>query len=324
MGELMENFETVSPAEREYFASRGEKPIPTGDDAPVETEAEAAEPEIEIDEPEANEGDAPEPEAKDEQPEEQPKKKDQRIPLRKLQESENQRKELERRLAEVNEKFTRADERMRALFEAQQPKPETPQPPDPREDPIGAIEYTRQQMEAFQQQQARQAAEYQQQQQLSALDNTYRQSWGQFANAKPDAIDAYNHFISVTGAFLEMQGAPQEQINQLIENEERKIAYAAMQRGLNPAELIYERAKTMGYAPKAAAPVEDDSAARKADADIERRQKAAGASKSLGAASGTRSASMPSMQELAEMSEDEYADFRAKIGERKWQKLMGG
>lgn len=324
MGELMDNFETVSPAEREYFNSRGEKPIPDGDAEPVEAEAEASEPEADINEPEADEPD--EAEAKDEQPEpeeeEKPKKKS--VPYDSLHKERERRKEVERALAAEREKFTRADERMRLLFEAQQPKQEAPPPPDPREDPIGAIEYTRQQMEAFQQQQQRAAQEYQQQQQLSAIDNTYRQSWGQFSAAKPDAIDAYNHFISVTGVFLDMQGVPQEQINQLIENEERKIAYAAMQRGLNPAELIYERAKTMGYAPKAAAPVEDDSAARKADADIDRRQKAAGASKSLGAASGARSGSAPTMQELADMSEDEYADFRAKIGERKWQKMMGG
>lgn len=321
MGDLMESFETVSAAEREYFNSRGEKPIPTGDETPVETEeVEAVDPEAE-----ADEADIEEAEAKDEAPaeDEKPKRKDSRIPLRKLQESENQRRELEKRLAEREEAFARADERLRTLLQIAQPKEEAPAIPDPKEDPIGAIEWQKAQIERIEQERQRQAAEYQQQQQLSALDTSYRQSWTSFAGKQQDAIDAYNHFINVTGAFLDMQGVPKEQINQLIENEERKIAYAALQRGANPAELIYERAKQMGYAPKAAAPVADDNAGQKAEADIERRQKAASASKSLGSASGQRSEAMPSARELADMPEEEFAEFRLKISERQMRKLMG-
>jgi hypothetical protein len=321
----MENFETVTPAEREYFNSKGEKPIPGDEAATVEAEAdevEAVEPdEVEVSEPDA----ADDVETKDEASEEDKlKRKDSRIPLRKLQESENRRRELEKKLSEREQAFARADERLRMLVEAQQPRQEAPTHPDPKDDPIGAIEWQKQQLERIENERQRSAQEYQQQQQLAALDNTYCQSWSSFAGKQHDAIDAYNHFISVTRTFLDMQGVPQNQINQLIENEERKIAYAALQRGANPAEMIYERAKQMGYSPKAAAPVEDDTSRKAGEADIERRQKASSASKSLGAASGSRAGALPSFAELAEMSEDDYAEFRSKVGERQLRKLMGG
>ena len=319
----MESLETVTPAEREYFSSKGEKPIPSADEAAPEVEeVEAPDP----DDVEADDADEAEVEAKDEAPEpEQPKRKDSRIPLRKLQESENQRRELEKRLAEREEAFARADERLRTLMQLAQPKQEETAvaPPDPKDDPIGAIEWQKQQIERIEQERQRQTVEYQQAQQLNALDTSYRQSWSAFAGKQTDAIDAYNHFVAVTGQFLAMQGVPQERVNQLIENEERKIAAAALQQGRNPAELIYNAAKQMGYAPKQAAPAVDDSVRKASEADIERRQKASSASRSLGSASGQRSEGMPSAQELANMSEEEFAEFRSKVSDRQMRKLMG-
>ena len=93
----MSDVETFTQAERAYFDSRGEKPIPGSESEPVASEEiEAADDAVEDIAEVDDEGD----EAPDEKPdlkadeEEKPKKKDSRIPLRKLQESEINAKNL--------------------------------------------------------------------------------------------------------------------------------------------------------------------------------------------------------------------------------------
>lgn len=322
----MSDVETFTQAERAYFDSRGEKPIPGSESEPEASEEivaadDAVEDVNEVDE----EGD----EEPDEQPElkadeEKPKRKDSRIPLRKLQESENQRRELEKQLSEFREKWARGEERLRMIAESQQvqQQPKAVEPPDPSVDPIGAIEWQKQQTEQIRQFQEQQIRQQQEQAVIAQIDNNYKEAWGKFASNTPDAMDAYNHFVNSVSAILDLQGIPQDRINQMVEQEERKIAYQAMQRGISPAEVIYEKSKAMGYQPKAAAPVENETA-KKANEDVARRQKAASASKSLSNAGGNRANAMPSMEELANMSEDDFAEFRNKVGEKQFRKLMG-
>lgn len=331
----MTELETFTPAEREYFNTRGEKGI-LGAGDPVEketdTEAEIDADVEELDTSEANEPeDSAETEPEDEPGEEQPKKKDNgRVPLRKLRAEEDRRKEVERQFEELKEKFTRGDERLRMIMEAQQRQAIQEQPakqeapPDPVTDPIRAIEWQQQQLEQQRQWQEQQLQSQREAAAIAQIDDTYRKSWGNLANAKPDALNAYQHFINVTSGYLEMQGVPQANIDDMVANEERKIAYQAMQRGISPAEIIYEKAQMMGYRPAPVAPSEpDNTAAKKAEEDVARRQKAASASKSLSSAGGSRGGSTPSIEELANMSEDDFADFRAKVGERQFRKIMG-
>jgi len=309
--------ESFTPQERAYFESKGEKPIDveapdteTVDDSTDEPESEA--PEVEAkEEAETEDAETKEPEKP---------RKDQRVPLRKLQEEVNARRELERKNQELAEQFARADERLRMLFQAQQPEqPKAPAVPDPKDDPIGFMEWQKSEVERLATEQRQQQEVYQQQAQINAIDTAYKQSWAVFNTEKPDALDAYQHFVNVTAAYLEMQGVPQQQINDLVQNEERKITVAAMQRGMNPAELIYEKAKTFGYQPKAAAV---DETAKKAEADIDRRQKAAVASKSLSSAGGSK-ANTPSAMDLANMSEEEFEEFRSR-NPRAYKQIMGG
>jgi hypothetical protein len=314
------SFETFTPAERAFFDSKGEKP--PVEEAPIAEEPEAETEEIEADAPEAEEETKAEGEKTEET--EPPKRKDQRVPLRKLQEEVNARRELEKRLAQRDEEFARADERLKVLmqrFEQPEPQKETA-PPDTKEDPLGAIEWTQKQLEAMQRQQAEQQRVYQQQAEISAIDTAYKQSWGQFASKTADALDGYQHFVNVTAQFLEMQGVPQEQINALVENEERKITVAALKSGRDPAEMIYESAKRMGYQPKAAQET-DDSVSKKAEADIERRQKAQAASKSLSSTGGARGGVELTIEELARMPEDEFDAYMSKLSPAKRRKIMG-
>jgi hypothetical protein len=147
------------------------------------------------------------------------------------------------------------------------------------------------------------------------------QSWATFATEKPDALDAYGHYIAVTQRMLERRGFTGEALQTQVQNEERRVALQALQANVSPAEWIYEDAKMMGYTPKEAKPAPAE-VSKKAEADIERREKAANASRSLSSAGGER-ASIPTITELANMSDEEFMEFE-KRNPRALKKLMGG
>lgn len=319
----MKEFETFSAEERAYLDSNGEKPL--GDDVADTEEEDTAEIDNEADDESAevdakDEADAEDEEAKEE---EKPKRKDQRIPLRKLLEKEELLKQAERERDAIKEQFARADERLRLLFSTQQQEQtKEPPPPDKNQDPLGYMDWQQGRIDALARVQQQQLEEFQRQSQINAVDAAYKQSWGAFASKTPDALDAYQHFVNVTAGYLEMQGVAPAQINAMVENEERKITFAAMQRGVSPAELIYEKAKSFGYQPKPSKQQSED-ATKKAEADIERRQRGQVAGKSLSNTGGSRGAQAITAAELANMSDDEFEEVRSKIGDRAFRKLMG-
>lgn len=315
---MSDEFETFTTEERNYFESKGgEAPVK---EAP---EPEAEEEEVEAEEPEAKADDAEtdEPEA-----EERPKK-DGRVALRKFRAEEERRKAAEKQAAELREQFARADERLKLLAQAQQPpQPQEEPPPDPAVDPIGALQWQQKQIEAQRQAAEQQQRSAQEQAVISQIDAGYRRAFSEFSTATPDAPEAYQHFTSALGNYFQMLGVPDAQIDALVVQEERKLAYQAAQRGQNPAEIVYNLAKQFGYQPKAKSEVETatDEAVEKAEKDIDRRQKAAAAAKSLSAAGGSRGGRMPSMAELASMSDEEFADMRSRMSDREFRRLAGG
>jgi hypothetical protein len=329
---MVEGFETLTVGERAHLDSGGTAPIEK-EDPLIEDEADADVADTEEAEVADESDDEAEVETKDEEAKEEKQKKDVgRVPLRKLREEEDRRRALEKEHVQLKEQFARADERLRMLFQAQEQTKNFAQeqtkdlPPDKTQDPLGFMEWQQTQIERLANDQRAQQQSYQQQAQLNAVDTAYKQAWGTFANKTPDALDAYQHFVTVTAGYLEMQGVPQDRINALVENEERKITVAAMQRGVSPAELIYEKAKAFGFQPKPIVTQQqkNDEATQKAEADIERRQKGAAAAKSLSTAGGTRGGQSVTALDLASMSDDEFAEVRAKLGDKAFNKIMGG
>jgi hypothetical protein len=315
---MSEEFETFTKEERNYFDSKGEAPVK---EAPVESEAEeeieAKAPEI--DEPETDEAET-EPEA-----EERPKR-DGRVALRKLRAEEERRKTAEKEAFQLREQFARADERLRMLYQASQSQQQPPQDetaPDPKADPIGAIEWQQRQIEMQRQAYEQQQTAQREQAIISQIDNGYRRAFTEFASDAPDAPEAYQHFTNALGKYFENLGVPEAQIDALVVQEERKLAYQAAQRGQNPAEIVYNLAKQFGYQSK---PAESDSkeAVEKAEKDIDRRQKAAPASKSLSSASGSRGGRNPSMAELASMTDEEFSEMRSRMSDKEFRRLAGG
>lgn len=319
MSDMSDEFATsYTPEEKAYLDTKGgeispKEPPPADDDAD-----DAAEDDVS-----ASEDTKDRSESEDK---EQPAEKERRgrVPLRQFRQEEERRKAAEREAQTLREQAARFDERLRMIYAAQQQQPEEKdEAPDPSQDPIGAIQWQQRQIEA-----QRQAYEQQQQQAreqaiISQIDNGYRRSFAEFSAEKPDAPLAYQHFTNALGAYFENLGVPEAQIDALVIQEERRLAYQAAQRGQNPAQIVYEMARKFGYSP---APQEsqDREAIEKAEKDIDRRQKAAAASKSISNASGSRGGRMPSAQELISMSDEEFAEMRSKMSDREFRRIAGG
>jgi len=319
MAEGETQFETFTPSERAYFDSRGEKPVET--EAPAEIEREDSDEGEDLEGSEVEAKEEAETEDKAPEEEERPKKsKDQRVPLRKLQEEVNARRELEKKNAELAEQFARADERLRLLFEARQPKQEEVNPPNPTDDPIGFMEWQKAEVERLANEQRQTQESYQREQQINALDSAYKQSFAKTAAEKPDIADAYQHYIKVTELMLTRRGFSGQQLVDQIHNEERRVAAMALQNGVSPADWIYEDAMAMGYQPKA----KEVEQASKAEAEIERRQKAAPAARSLSTAGGSRGGNIPTAAELAKMPEEEFYSVLEKLSPSQKRQIMGG
>jgi hypothetical protein len=162
------------------------------------------------------------------------------VPLKALQEERRAKKELEERLYQIEQ----------MMRQQQQPKEEAQpddQGPDPETDPIGALKWERQKRIAYEQEmQARQGQE--------RLTSVYASSAREFATKTPDFKDAYEFAITSRGKQLAALGYDVATINETIRAEEMNLAAQALNNGRNPAEVIYEFAKSYGYTGKAPAP----------------------------------------------------------------------
>lgn len=306
----------LSAEESAYFKSGGQE-------APAEVEKEVEEvAEVEADDEIDTEAElAPdEPEGKAE-----PEKKVRTVPHQALHAERSRRQAIEAQLQQERETRSRLDERVRMLSEAwnQRNQPEAPAIPDPEQDPIAALKYEREQRERYEQQRQREVQERQQYEQVNQLDTTYRRDWEAFQQDKPDAPAAYNHVISVLDNHFKLRGVddPAER-QQMVMNEERTIAQRAYQQGKSAAQMIYEQAKVYGYMPKADEPAVAPE--QKASEQIERRQKAIPAARSMSAAGGSANDAALSPESLANMSEDEFMEVYSKLSPRKQAALLGG
>ncbi|GJE29800.1 hypothetical protein [Methylobacterium organophilum] len=253
------------------------------------------------------------------------------------------RKATERELAELRERFARGDERLRVLTEAMQKAPAAaagaqpqaqaaPEPekvPDPNEDIFGYVAYLQKELTALRsgQQQmteaqtraaedATRAAEERQ-----VLDH-YRADVQRLAQAEPAFVEAYGFLVNGRVAELKHFGLSDEEAVKAAQADEMALIHAARQRGVSPAQHVYDMAKLRGFAPKpaaAAAPVAPAETPAEKAARVAAGQAAA---KSLSSAGGAPAGEI-TLEMLAAMSEEEFDAFQAK-NPAKVRKLMGG
>ncbi len=246
------------------------------------------------------------------------------------------RKELEAKLAEINEKYTRGDERLRLLNEALAVKPVAEQqkpaePPDPEQDIFGYLKWQSEQINQLSGKLGETGKVVQETTEEARLKTAYVSDAQRFASQTQDFGDAYAFLMNGRMAELEASGItdPNERM-QVIVNEEKWLVQRALQSGASPAERLYALAAARGYKKAdAPPPVQNDPPpaappANGAADKIAAIAKAKPATESLSNVGGGPGADALTMEALASMSEDEYAAIRSKISPAKFAQIMAG
>lgn len=304
----IENVDGLSAEEQSYFESRGEK-------APEAVTS--AEPEVS-----AEQGNEP---ADGQEGKEQGRKM---VPVNALHEEREEKKELRRKLEEMERKQAVLDDRWQRILAASEqqpaPKAEQPQIPDPEQDIFAALKYEREQRMALEAKITGQEQQTAEQQQVAQME---RQIWGkwesdgaQFKQSTPDFGDAAIYLAETRDKQLaSMVGVDprlaDKAYRDFVMNEELKqIVVGAGQHGISSAEQIYNIAKAWGYTgPK---PKADDAAG------IQKLADSVAAETSLSAAGGTRAGSPSTSEAVASMSEAEFEAWFEKSGVKGFKQLM--
>lgn len=221
-------------------------------------------------------------------------------------------------------------ETLAQLAQAQnQPKPAVPEEiPDITVDPVGHFQVKTAQLEQrlAQEQQWRE----QQTQQQTAQNNVQRLTQiaasqeQEFAKTHADYNDAATMVREQEAAYLRLLKIPEDQIQMRLAQGAANIAAQALQMGMNPAEFIYETAKSRGYKPKApngngsAQTQAQPAAVAQATQQIQAVARGQVAGQSIGQIAGA--ASPPTtLESLLKLSDKEFAE--ATKGDN-WRKLI--
>lgn len=298
--------DALTPEEQALFDTRG-----------GEVETPDAKPEAKAPEPVAEK--APEPEK---EPEVQ-----KLVPHGAFEEERQRRKEAQQQLQAEREARARAEGQLQALNAGQKPAGMTEQERiDWDKDPIAAGKALQAKLDA-QERNAKQETEFRSEMQRIAQIGTrhaekFAATQPHFFDSKDDAgntvAGAYNFMRAKAAEMVRAQhpGAPQAQIDLAVDLAERNHIEACLQNGENAAEKLWDLAVQQGYkAPvkAAAAPAGKTEAER-----IAVLEQAQAASRSLGAAPGGGGSASLSLDDLANLSDEEFAEA-TKGG--KWEKL---
>lgn len=226
-----------------------------------------------------------------------------------LHESRAQLKQMRQEIVQREQERQRRDaileQRLQMLYQAQNP------PPDPQTDPEGyrnlQIAQAQQEIAGMRQRQQFEDAQRQQGEQVQALVGWAQSQSEEFKSETPDFQDAYNFIRNKRAAELKAMGLDAQSLQQTLVNDELWVFQHAAQSQRNPAEILYQMAIANGYGKKAQAV----SPEQKMDA----LQKGLQAAKSLDG--GTAAGGKPTAEQIASMSEDEFAEVMKKYGSLK-------
>ena len=231
------------------------------------------------------------------------------VPHAALHEERQRRKELQRETESLRQNQAVLHDRFQQLWQVVQPQPQF-RDPDKDPDPVEALKHNQQLLA----QQAHDAAVWRQQQEQRArqADGERRLTgWAQaqaqeYAQENPDFPEAYNHIRMVRANELMALGLSGEELLHRLRGEELSVFYEAHQKGKNPAEIAFNMAKAAGWQPKKKEATPEQK--------IENLQKGTQASKSLG--TGGAPSGNPTAEQIAAMSDDEFAELKAKLASK--------
>lgn len=213
--------------------------------------------------------------------------------------------------------MARLEERLRIIQGVNQPQeqPATePDIPDPNKDPIGFLNWQREQALKAREQGKQTEAQRAQETERQRFTSDYVAAIHDYGGKQADFKDAYDFAMQSRAAELRLFGATEEQVRQQLENDELSLAWAAVQSGVHPGERIMEFAKSRGWAKKAPAP--DPAAA------VERIAAGQKAGKSLSQVGGAPAGGEMTAEALLKMSNEEFFAWTEK-NPAKAKRLLG-
>ena len=169
-----------------------------------------------------------------------------------LSEERGKRKELESKIAQMEGRFQDFVER------ATPKEPETPIPgfdEDPAEHLRMNQEMTQRTVQSLAEQQAQEVEQRYQRQQIDAFAGRLGQSEADLAKTNPSYFEAANFLRESRMAEYRMLGWEEHEANAKITEETVMLGLDAEQRGISPAQRLYDIAKGRGFQSKAGSPV---------------------------------------------------------------------
>lgn len=178
-----------------------------------------------------------------------------------LREERERRRAADERAERMERTFQEALKRMpqagaqpgqNAPAQQQQQKPPA-QIPDFNQDPIGHLQaqlgVALSKINELQGHTQQQQQVSQQQQQYNQFVDTYRAAVTSYSRTTPDFGDAYNWLAQNATAEIEARypGISAQEVQQILNAEEERIVAHAFKTGRNPAEAVYNFAKTRGF-----------------------------------------------------------------------------
>lgn len=283
----------MTEAENAAFAAmQNEQAQPPAEPEPAESEQEGAAPQ-QGDEGEAPDGDTEAPAPP--QPTQQPKFVRQEA----LREERERRYQLEAENRRLSEERARFDERLRVIQEMNQPAP--PAEPDENVDPIGTISHLRERLARLEQGGQQWSEQQRQQAQTAQLASAAAQDAMAFRAQTPDYADAFQYWSQSRANELMAYGVPAHEVPARLGQEQLQIAASAYQRGVSPAETLYNVAKQRGYSAKAAS-----RNGNGADEHIERVATGQSRSPTLSGTGGGAASVKMTAEQLLSMSNDDF------------------
>jgi len=229
--------------------------------------------------------------------------------------------ELTRKLTEHEEKWNRANERLRQLQERAGEKAENTRPapdpePDPRTDPEAHYQWElrqhRRALEALQQQQQINTAQVQAAQHQAMLSGLEQQF---ILAGHPDYYDRVKFVRERRSRELELMGySDAGERARIIANEAAMLVSGAVRQGRNPALVVHELSEQWGFKPaQTANPPAGGDTASAADQirDLQRKKAAASSLQAI----ASRPADGPvTLEDIADMDDEAYERYVDRNG----------
>lgn len=259
------------------------------------------------------------------------------VPHGRYEHERQRRKDAEKRATEANERRIRLEERTNALLsvfqeaQRQQQQPASRPPVNRQENPLEYLDTVDNDLTELKQWRAdriradREAAAWGQ------AMASYNADLARFAKAQPDLKDAMSYLADNRRDELAVFGVtdPVAQTNDINELERRLIVHA-LQTRRSPAELLYGLAVKRGWkapAPNSspgngAMPSRPQSPAQVVE-QVQRREATRQQATSLSGSGAPVASGEIGPQELIDMSDEEFAAYKKKFGERALSKTFG-